>query len=68
MVLAALLQDSGAAVVGALALLQALEEGAQDPTANPEPIGLFRFFAGFFLILIIYSGAWLFTYWISKDE
>jgi len=66
-VLAALLQDSGV-VVGALALLQALEEGAQDPTANPEPIGLFRFFAGFFLILIIYSGAWLFTYWISKDE
>ena len=67
-VLAALLQDSGAAVVGALALLQALEEGAQDPTANPEPIGLFRFFAAFFLILTIYSGAWLFTYWISKDE
>jgi hypothetical protein len=66
-VLALLLQDSGV-VVGALALLQALEEGAQDPTANPEPIGLFRFFAAFFLILIIYSGAWLFTYWISKDE
>jgi hypothetical protein len=27
-----------------------------------------HFFAGFFLILILYSGALLFTYWISKDE
>lgn len=27
-----------------------------------------NFFAGFFLILIIYGGALLFTYWISKDE
>ena len=27
-----------------------------------------RFFAAFFLILIIYAGAFLFTYWISKDE
>ncbi len=27
-----------------------------------------RFFAAFFLILIIYAGALLFTYWISKDE
>jgi hypothetical protein len=27
-----------------------------------------RFFAAFFLILIIYTGALLFTYWISKDE
>lgn len=31
-------------------------------------VSLFRFFAAFFLILIIYGGAWLFTYWISKDE
>jgi hypothetical protein len=62
-VLAALLQDLGS-IVGVLALLQ--EES--DPTANPEPIGLLRFFIGFFLILIVYSGAWLFTYWISKDE
>jgi hypothetical protein len=27
-----------------------------------------RFFAAFFLILTIYAGALLFTYWISKDE
>ena len=27
-----------------------------------------RFFAAFFLILIIYAGALLFTYWISKDD
>ena len=27
-----------------------------------------RFFAAFFLILIIFGGALLFTYWISKDE
>ncbi len=27
-----------------------------------------RFFAGFFLILILYIGGFLFTYWISKDE
>jgi hypothetical protein len=27
-----------------------------------------RFFAAFLLILLMYSGALLFTYWISKDE
>ena len=27
-----------------------------------------RFFAAFLLILAIYSGALLFTYWISKDD
>ena len=27
-----------------------------------------RFFAAFFLILIIYGGALLFTYWISKED
>ena len=27
-----------------------------------------RLLAGFLLIVIIYSGALLFTYWISKDE
>ena len=63
MVLAALLQT------WTLALLQVAEKGAEvDPTANPEPIGLLRFFLAFFLILTIYGGAWLFTYWISKDE
>ena len=46
-----------------LALL--LQEGS---TGNPGAMGLFRFFAGFFLIMIIYGGAWLFTYWISRDE
>lgn len=30
--------------------------------------GVFRFFAGFALILMIFSGALIFTYWISKDE
>ncbi|MBA2442473.1 MAG: hypothetical protein H0V53_08730 [Rubrobacter sp.] len=30
--------------------------------------GVFRFFAGFVMILIVFSGALLFTYWISKDE
>jgi succinate-acetate transporter protein len=62
-VLAALLQT------WTLALLQVAEKGAEvDPTANPEPIGLLRFFLAFFLILTIYGGAWLFTNWISKDE
>ena len=67
MVLATLLLGSEA-VVGALTLIQALTEGEQTPTANPEPIGLVRFFLGLLLILTLYSGAWLFTYWISKDE
>ena len=68
MVLAALLQ-SPALATWTPALLQAAEKGAEtDPTANPEPIGLLRFFIGAFLVLAIYSGAWLFTYWISKDE
>ena len=30
--------------------------------------GVLRFFAGALLVLTIYIGAWLFTYWISKDE
>ena len=67
MVLATWLLGPGA-VVGALALIQALAEGEQTPTDNPEPIGLVRFFLGLLLILTLYSGAWLFTYWISKDE
>lgn len=67
MVLATLLLGPEA-VVGALTLIQALAEGEQTPTANPEPIGLVRFFLGLLLILTLYSGAWLFTYWISKDE
>ena len=33
-----------------------------DYSPSPE-----RFFAGFFLILILFCGALLFTYWISKD-
>lgn len=35
---------------------------------SPGAAGVLRFFAGFLLILCIYAGAWLFTYWISKDE
>ena len=46
-----------------LALL--LQEGS---TANPTAIGIFRFFAGFFIIMSFYSGFLGFTYWISKDE
>ncbi len=47
-----------------LALLL-LQEGS---TRNPNVVGVFRFFAAFFMILTIYLGAWSFTYWISKDE
>ena len=36
--------------------------------ANPSGYDLFQFFAAFVLILTIFAGAWLFTYWISKDE
>jgi hypothetical protein len=43
-----------------LALLLLQEAGAG--------VSIPRFIAGFFLILIIYCGAFLFTYWISKDE
>jgi hypothetical protein len=39
-----------------------------DPTANPDMIGLLRFFAGFGLVLLLFTGALVFTYWISKDE
>ena len=27
-----------------------------------------RLIAGFLLVLILYGGSWLFTYWISKDD
>jgi len=37
-------------------------------TGNPTAVGILRFFAGFFLILIVYGGAWFFTYWINRDE
>jgi hypothetical protein len=46
-----------------LALL--LQEGS---TADPTPIGVFRFFAAFLLIMSLYVGFLGFTYWISKDE
>jgi hypothetical protein len=45
-----------------LALLQA------GSTGNPTAIGIAHFFIGFFLILSLYAGALLFTYWISRDE
>lgn len=35
---------------------------------SPSTTGILRFFAGLFLILTVYGGALLFTYWISKDE
>ena len=31
-------------------------------------VGIFRFFAGFIIIISLYSGFFGFTYWISKDE
>ncbi|MCA3747938.1 MAG: hypothetical protein IN808_02220 [Rubrobacter sp.] len=37
-------------------------------TGNPTPTGIFRFFAGFVLIVLVFSTALLFTYWISKEE
>jgi len=37
-------------------------------TGDPTTIGIFRFFAGFFIIVSLYSGFLGFTYWISKDE
>jgi hypothetical protein len=53
----------GGEAVTDLALL--LQAGS---TANPNPIGVFRFFLGFVLIISIYSAFFGFTYWISKDE
>lgn len=47
-----------------LALLL-LQEGT---TGDPTAIGVFRFFAAFFLIMFLFIGALSFTYWISKDE
>ncbi len=35
---------------------------------EPNTIGVLRLFAGFFIILTSFTGALLFTYWISKDE
>jgi hypothetical protein len=46
-----------------LALL--LQEGS---TGDPSAIGIFRFFAGFILIIAVYSSFLGFTYWIGKDE
>ena len=40
-----------------------LQEAVQYTTG-----GVLRFFAGALLVLTIYGTAWLFTYWISKDE
>ena len=51
-----------------LTLLLQAAASQTDPTANPDMIGLLRFFAGFGLVLLLYTGALLFTYWISKDE
>jgi hypothetical protein len=42
-----------------------LQEGS---TGDPSTIGVLRFFAGFILIITIYSSFLGFTYWISKDE
>ena len=42
-----------------------LQEGS---TGDPTAVGIFRFFAGFFIIMTVYLGLLGFTYWISKDE
>ncbi len=44
-----------------------LQQGTS-ATDDPGFVGLARFFAGFFLIVTVVGGAWLFTYWISKNE
>jgi hypothetical protein len=46
-----------------LALL--LQQGS---TGDPTAIGIFRFFAGFILVVTIYTSFLGFTYWIGKDE
>jgi hypothetical protein len=46
-----------------LALL--LQQGS---TGDPTAIGIFRFFAGFLLIITTYTFFLGFTYWIGKDE
>jgi hypothetical protein len=43
-------------------LLQAAGDG------GATAIGVFRFFAGFFLVIMFYTSFLGFTYWISKDE
>ena len=43
-------------------LLQASGDG------GATAVGIFRFFAAFFLIITFYSSFLGFTYWISKDE
>jgi hypothetical protein len=37
-------------------------------TGDPTAIGIFRFFAGFLLVITFYCSFLGFTYWISKDE
>jgi len=48
-------------LVAALLLLQERSVGV-----NAASVA--RFFAGFFLVVFIYSAALLFTWWISKEE
>ena len=43
-------------------LLQAAGDG------GATAVGIFRFFAAFFLIITFYTSFLGFTYWISKDE
>ncbi len=55
-------------MVAVLEVLAVLQQQQDTVSANPGFVGLARFFAAFLLILTIYTSAWLFTYWISKDE
>jgi len=52
----------------ALVLLQGGEEAEQGNVPGGPGWAPWRLFAGLGLILTIVSGAFLFTYWISKDE
>ncbi len=53
----------------ALVVLQKSGEQAEQGNAPGGPgWAPWRLVAGFLLILIVVGGAYLFTYWISKDE
>jgi hypothetical protein len=56
-----MLPEATAALLDFVALLQGNRPGGAG-------WNLFNFFAGFFLILFIFCGALLFTYWISRED
>jgi hypothetical protein len=40
----------------------------QEGNGGASAVGIFHFFAAFFLIISLYTGFLGFTYWIGKDE